>query len=64
VSILDSLASIPALCREYYGSDENEKPNNHCYWDRWTDVPGWYETDDCFRKRIQASLSRPEVSGT
>jgi len=53
---LDNLGSITAVTRESYGCDKENKPNDHCYWDRLipsvTSEFGWIEADDHFRERI------------
>lgn len=56
-SPLDRIAGLTAVCRMTYKGDENNKPNDHCYWDRiypTADSPfGWVENDDHLRKRVR-----------
>lgn len=41
----------PQVCRQTYGSDEQEVPNDHCYFD--ADWGIWTENDAHFRQRIK-----------
>jgi hypothetical protein len=53
VSYLDWISGISATCREVYGHDYNNKPNDHCNWD--VDFCGsgaWVENDEHFRGRL------------
>lgn len=53
---LDSLSDMRGICREYYGDDKNNKPNDHCFWDDFYRVTGWHETGDHFRKRVTETM--------
>ena len=55
---LDDLVEIPALCREDYGVDKSNKPNDPCYWDY--DFGRWEEDDEHYRSRV---LSRRLKNG-
>lgn len=53
---LDRLLGIPAVCRENYGDDSSNKPNDHCYWSDGmftNESPHWAETDEHFRDRLK-----------
>lgn len=56
-SILDNLAKLQPICRETYGTDRSNKPNNHCNWERLLPTTssefGWVENDEHFRKRLR-----------
>lgn len=54
---LDALSGINAICREYYGNDHSQKPNDHCCWEgSELRLSGWHETDGHLRTRISESL--------
>lgn len=49
---LDRIAALYKIDREYYGNDEYIRPNDHCFWNDYVMVVGWYENDAHLRKRI------------
>ena len=55
-SQLDIISNINAIVRMTYEGDENNRPNDHCNWQRlFPSVDsdfGWVENDDHLRKRI------------
>ena len=57
MSILDTISKTLPIIRETYGSDVNNKPNDHC---NWVDVGYsrnifvWEENDEHFRNRIKS----------
>ena len=53
---LDALSHNFCIAREFYG-DLKEMPNDHCYYDRYAEFPGWYESDNALRDRIKKALS-------
>lgn len=48
------LLEIPNVSRINYGNDNQNKPNNFCYWD--DDITLWVEDDEHLRDRIKKSL--------
>lgn len=54
---LEQLSSS-GLHRETYEGDVNNKPNNHCYWNKWDQQ--WEENDDHFRERYKRLLEGKE----
>jgi len=48
---------LAAISRTFYGDDENNKPDEDCFYDDAAFMPGWYETDRSLRKRVLASMS-------
>ena len=51
---LDKLITIPAIVRKVYDGDENNKPNDHCFWGVILPISGecgWLETDKHLRER-------------
>lgn len=51
---LDDLLRYTTMHREVYGSDINNKSNNHCYWDE--DFNCWIENDQHLRDRLRQLL--------
>ena len=47
------IANCMTICRIYYGDDEENKPNDFCFWDEgpYVVLEGWYENDESLRKR-------------
>ena len=52
--ILEDLLEYTTICREVYGSNINNKSNNHCYWDE--DFNCWIENDQHLRDRLRQLL--------
>lgn len=53
---LDDLTKIPVIQRIIYGTDPEEKPNDHCNWD--TTWGFWEENDEHFRNRIKEEYGK------
>ena len=50
-SKLDKWAISPSVTREYYSSDRDHRPNDHCFW--CMIELAWVETDSHLRDRIR-----------
>lgn len=56
---LERFTALVGVRREIYGYDENDKPNNHCFWDAigfTTDCFAWVENDEHLRSRFKDSV--------
>jgi hypothetical protein len=53
ISYLDWISVISATCRQVYGHDYNNKPNDYCNWEGDAcGVMSWVENDEHFRWRL------------
>lgn len=51
---------LPTISRIFYGDNENNKPDEDCFYDEDGIPPGWYETDQSLKKRILANLKNSD----
>ena len=59
MNFLNELALLSPVSRVIYGSDENDKPNDHCNWDNY--FGHWKENDEHFRNRIKKAINKNET---
>ena len=56
MSMLDKISNIKSFTRMAYGNDQENKPNDFCFWD--DNFGYWFENDDHLRKRIEGYISQ------